>query len=486
MYPGLLSDEQLEAQYNQFRVNPIAMNPLQMALYQAGQGIATGEGDRLDQILRGAAQGGVQGYNQGLQNQMIYQQYQERQALLEAEAQRKQEREDVERRYREALTEQAKATAASSREAAARPGNELKKYREEVMKLYPDANNETRKYLLAAGPAEGQKILAGLAKKKPINETDRANLLAMINSADGVSEAQRGALVEMANERDAEGKLSNNYSAIMERLEQEQAKNQPKTPAGPKLSDNERILLQSEGRTPEAEIAFGNEYTVPVKSQTQYNQDGSQTVIPIYKEIPQFIRKKYPELTSQADQIRAQAKESTKRPPQAVLEAQGQVDELRKIEATIQAEGADIPLTKFDQISNEILDYVPFGNYAQDEDYRKKLNLQNEWIISILRQESGAAIGQDEYKNYRAIYFPMAGDSEAMRKARAEARKRALEERILISMGLRQNRDPVEAAKDHTRGLGIELPGVEQTSVQNPKVEGGNTPFGPVTIPKGL
>ena len=53
-------------------------------------------------------------------------------------------------------------------------------------------------------------------------------------------------------------------------------------------------------------------------------------------------------------------------------------------------------------------------------------------------------------------------------------------------MGLRQNRDPVEAAKDHTRGLGIQLPGVEQTSVQNPTVEGGNTPFGPVTIPKGL
>jgi hypothetical protein len=73
-----------------------------------------------------------------------------------------------------------------------------------------------------------------------------------------------------------------------------------------------------------------------------------------------------------------------------------------------------------------------------------------------------------------------------MRKARAEARKRALEERILISMGLRQNRDPVEAAKDHTRGLGIELSGVEQASVQNPTVEGGNTPFGPVTIPKGL
>jgi hypothetical protein len=486
MYPGLLDDEQLQAAYNQFKVNPIAMDPWRMALYQAGQGIATGEGARLDQVLRGAAQGGVEGYNQGLQNQLMYEQAMQAMQAKEEEERKKRETEEIERKYREALTRQADAQAASTKKAAERPEQELQKYREEVIALFPDPTNQTRQYLLAAGPTEGRKILAKYANQPALNETQRADLLNLINGSTILTDLQKKALRGMTNERGPEGQLSNNYNAVLGEIRQEEAKNASAKPAGPKLSDNERILLQSEGRTPEAEIAFGNEYTVPVKSQTQYNQDGSQTVIPIYKEIPKSIREKYPELTSQADQIRAQAKESTKRPPQAVLEAQGQVDELRKIEATIQAEGADIPLAKFDQISNEILDYVPFGNYAQDEDYRKKLNLQNEWIISILRQESGAAIGQDEYKNYRAIYFPMAGDSEAMRKARAEARKRALEERILISMGLRQNRDPVEAAKDHTRGLGIELPGVEQTSVQNPTVEGGNTPFGPVTIPKGL
>ena len=53
--PGLLDDKELQAKYDQFRVNPIAMNPLQMAMYQAGEGIATGQGARLDQVLRGAA-----------------------------------------------------------------------------------------------------------------------------------------------------------------------------------------------------------------------------------------------------------------------------------------------------------------------------------------------------------------------------------------------------------------------------------------------
>jgi hypothetical protein len=453
------------------------MNPLQMALYQAGQGIATGEGDRLDQILRGAAQGGVQGYNQGLQNQMIYQQYQERQALLEAEARRKREQEEIERRYREALTEQAKATAASSREAAARPGNELKQYREEVMKLYPDANNETRKYLLAAGPAEGQKILAGLAKKKPINETDRANLLAMINSADGVSEAQRGALIEMANERDAEGKLSNNYSAIMERLEQEQAKNQPKTPAGPKLSDNERILLQSEGRTPEAEIAFGNEYTVPVKSQTQYNQDGSQTVIPIYKEIPKSIREKYPELTSQADQIRAQAKESTKRPPQAVLQAQGVAEEMAAIEAEIQKYDADVPLDFLDNLKNVAVELLPdsIESQFQSEKYKRNKALQKEWQILVLRDESGAAIGQDEYQNYDKIYFSQPGDSIDLIMAKRRARARAQQERVLIAAGNARgvNGPSVrDFAYKHAKEFGIPIQEVAQPTVQDPSVEG--------------
>ncbi len=105
--PGLLDDQELQARYNQFRVNPIAMNPLQMALYQAGEGIATGQGARLDQVLRGAAQGGVQGYNQALQNQQIYARAKAQMDAQRAQLERELAKEEQERRKRELEIQQA-------------------------------------------------------------------------------------------------------------------------------------------------------------------------------------------------------------------------------------------------------------------------------------------------------------------------------------------------------------------------------------------
>ena len=99
--PGLLDDKELQAKYDQFRVNPIAMNPLQMAMYQAGEGIATGQGARLDQVLRGAAQGGVQGYNQALQNQQVYARAKAQMDAQRAQLERKLAKEEQEKRKRE-------------------------------------------------------------------------------------------------------------------------------------------------------------------------------------------------------------------------------------------------------------------------------------------------------------------------------------------------------------------------------------------------
>ena len=106
--PGLLDDQELQAQYDRFRVNPIAMNPLQMALYQAGEGIATGQGARLDQVLRGAAQGGVQGYNQALQNQQIYARAKAQMDAQRAQLERELAKEEQERRKRELEIQQAR------------------------------------------------------------------------------------------------------------------------------------------------------------------------------------------------------------------------------------------------------------------------------------------------------------------------------------------------------------------------------------------
>lgn len=52
---------------------------------------------------------------------------------------------------------------------------------------------------------------------------------------------------------------------------------------------------------------------------------------------------------------------------------------------------------------------------------------QDEFIAASLRQDSGAAIPEQEMERQRRIYFPMPGDSEKTIKAKREARIRAIE-----------------------------------------------------------
>ncbi len=120
--PGLLDDKELQAKYDQFRVNPIAMNPLQMAMYQAGEGIATGQGARLDQVLRGAAQGGVQGYNQALQNQQVYARAKAQMDAQRAQLERELEKERLEADFKRQQIEASKASTAKTRQDTAITG----------------------------------------------------------------------------------------------------------------------------------------------------------------------------------------------------------------------------------------------------------------------------------------------------------------------------------------------------------------------------
>lgn len=478
MYPGLLDDEQLAQAYNQFKVNPIAMDPLRMALYQAGQGIATGEGARLDQVLRGAAQGGVEGYNQGLQNQLLYEQAMQAMKAKEEEAKRKRETEEIERKYREALTRQADAQAASTNKAANRPEQELQKYREEVIALFPDPTNQTRQYLLAAGPTEGRKILAKYANQPALNETQRADLLNLINNSRVLSDDQKKALRGMANERGPEGQLSNNYNAVLGEIRQEEAKNAPDKPAaGPKLDDNNRILL-AEGANeddPQVQMAFNALYGLKgSKVETVYDaKTGAQTSKRVYPEIEEYVRNRFPKLAAARDQVAAQAEESTKRPSQQVLEAQALIGEMNQIEDEIQKVGADIPMATGDYLQNQVVGSIPLaGKYFQSDTFRRNEGLQNEWIVLVLRQESGAAIGQDEYDNYRSIYFPIAGDSEAVMNAKRRARARAQQERAMIASGEAPPKKPEDFANGHANMFGLTPIQVEQPTVQDPSVEG--------------
>jgi hypothetical protein len=49
------------------------------------------------------------------------------------------------------------------------------------------------------------------------------------------------------------------------------------------------------------------------------------------------------------------------------------------------------------------------------------------FVSAVLRKESGAAIGVDEYKNEERKYFPQAGDSDVVIKQKQDARKMAIE-----------------------------------------------------------
>jgi hypothetical protein len=49
------------------------------------------------------------------------------------------------------------------------------------------------------------------------------------------------------------------------------------------------------------------------------------------------------------------------------------------------------------------------------------------FVSAVLRKESGAAIGVDEYKNEERKYFPQAGDTDAVIRQKQKARELAIE-----------------------------------------------------------
>jgi len=79
---------------------------------------------------------------------------------------------------------------------------------------------------------------------------------------------------------------------------------------------------------------------------------------------------------------------------------------------------------------------------------------QDEFIAASLRQDSGAAIPEEEMERQRRIYFPMPGDSEAAIEQKRMARLRAIE-------GLRQSAGRLEAGAEEryramTGALGVD------------------------------
>ena len=78
-------------------------------------------------------------------------------------------------------------------------------------------------------------------------------------------------------------------------------------------------------------------------------------------------------------------------------------------------------------VSAALLQNIPGGNIALTEDQQLYQRSKIDFITSILRLESGAAIGADEFEKEDKKFFPQPGDKPRVITAKREARERAFE-----------------------------------------------------------
>lgn len=67
------------------------------------------------------------------------------------------------------------------------------------------------------------------------------------------------------------------------------------------------------------------------------------------------------------------------------------------------------------------------GNYGQSSNFQKFTQAKNKFITSLLRDESGAAIGTQEFARYERELFPQPGDGPDVIAQKAENRKAAID-----------------------------------------------------------
>jgi hypothetical protein len=63
------------------------------------------------------------------------------------------------------------------------------------------------------------------------------------------------------------------------------------------------------------------------------------------------------------------------------------------------------------------------GNFLKTEGFQKMEQAKREWVTALLRKESGAAIGKDEYTQYDRQFFPQPGDGPDVVAQKANARR---------------------------------------------------------------
>jgi hypothetical protein len=136
-------------------------------------------------------------------------------------------------------------------------------------------------------------------------------------------------------------------------------------------------------------------------------------------------------------------------------------------------------LTGVAAVGNEIAGMVPFGEFAQSEDYQVAQQAVAEWGAPILRKESGAALTKEDYGWLESRYIPTPGDKPAAIAAKRQARQ-AAEAGLRSGMTEEQINSVASALKalrpglseDQRKSIALETAGYPGAPAIGAKVEG--------------
>jgi len=399
-------------------------DPTRMGLLQAGLGLMSAprySTNPNDVTLSSALARGLGGFVQGYGGTKKRLSEAERQKL---EDEYKQSQIEFDKLYKTALTNEAIGRTEQMKNLLAKPAKDQKEWEAKVREIYPNPDNKTGQALIAAGPVEGAKKLAKLAGG--MTETERTGLLNKIKNDSVLPEDDKAMLLEMVNERDYEGKLSNSSVAITNAINQiKDDLKPPKESKGDALERAEDILITAELGSTDIRVsnAFDRIYSKELGENRTFNANTNrEEVTKIYPVIPQEIEDKFPELVARRRQL--EQGQSVKPPSLSQQQEENRA-------AALEAYHNEIVENKYDQpepgYSLQGLKESISPRLASDE-YLLKIRAQDRWVENVLRAASGAAIAQTEYADKRAQYFPEPGEGKAAIEEKSRARDIVLQQ----------------------------------------------------------
>lgn len=115
--------------------------------------------------------------------------------------------------------------------------------------------------------------------------------------------------------------------------------------------------------------------------------------------------------------------------------------------------------------------YPNAANYLASDERQIADSAQDEFIAASLRQDSGAAIPEEELERQRRIYFPMPGDGDDVIKQKREARLRALDGLVQAAGGMltSDQRSALSALRPDISGAVTGEAPVDKTSLGTPE-----------------